>query len=561
MTTNMKGNLEDLTLSNTTIQSDKTARAQIEVIPCKVCGDKSSGVHYGVITCEGCKGFFRRSQSGPVNYQCPKNKGCVIDRVNRNRCQFCRLQKCIALGMSRDAVKFGRMSKKQRERVEDEANFHKRTKLNGFPDNGSFEQQINNNYSYANYQPAPHNYASANGYYSPPELPLPPGYVIQNPMNGEGSFMQSTLIPLVKPEDIDLSLLAKAVSDAHGRTCLFTNEQLEQMRQHALPPEQLEAYKNMSREQLWMEIAEKVTMAVQQIIEFAKMIPCFMGLSQDDQIMLLKAGSFELALLRLCRAFDPSTNSVLFGSCFVPLEAFATLNEEENALKDQIFNFANDMIALNVTDNELALICAAVLVSADRPGVKEADQVHKLQERILAALKQEITQNHPEDEQFKASLLEKVPTLRALSAQHIDILNRFKQSAPGMEFPALHKELFSIEALELQQQQQDQQQQQLITAASEAAVPVPISDPVPIAMVAEEQPLPVTLKTELPAVSLPMIPVQQQQPQQQQPQQQQQQPLSENIGSQSDQRLEIKQEVHTDTSSAPAEEHAQQAAT
>ncbi|KIH64651.1 zinc finger, C4 type [Ancylostoma duodenale] len=93
---------------------------QIEVIPCKVCGDKSSGVHYGVITCEGCKGFFRRSQSSVTNYQCPRQKNCTVDRVNRNRCQYCRLKKCMELGMSRDAVKFGRMSKKQREKVEDE---------------------------------------------------------------------------------------------------------------------------------------------------------------------------------------------------------------------------------------------------------------------------------------------------------------------------------------------------------------------------------------------------------------------------------------------------------
>lgn len=70
-----------------------------------MCGDKSSGVHYGVITCEGCKGFFRRSQSSVVNYQCPRQKNCVVDRVNRNRCQFCRLQKCLSLGMSRDGKK------------------------------------------------------------------------------------------------------------------------------------------------------------------------------------------------------------------------------------------------------------------------------------------------------------------------------------------------------------------------------------------------------------------------------------------------------------------------
>lgn len=43
--------------------------------------------------------------------------------------------------------------------------------------------------------------------------------------------------------------------------------------------------------QLWVELADKITMAVQHIIEFAKMIPGFMDLSQDDQIMLLKAGA------------------------------------------------------------------------------------------------------------------------------------------------------------------------------------------------------------------------------------------------------------------------------
>lgn len=125
--------------------SNNSIRAQIEIIPCKVCGDKSSGVHYGVITCEGCKGFFRRSQSSVVNYQCPRQKNCVVDRVNRNRCQYCRLQKCLALGMSRDAVKFGRMSKKQREKVEDEVRYHraqmKAQQAETSPDSSVFDNQ------------------------------------------------------------------------------------------------------------------------------------------------------------------------------------------------------------------------------------------------------------------------------------------------------------------------------------------------------------------------------------------------------------------------------------
>ena len=49
-------------------------------------------------------GFFRRSQSNSSNYSCQKESKCQIDRLNRNRCQYCRLQKCLALGMSKEGT-------------------------------------------------------------------------------------------------------------------------------------------------------------------------------------------------------------------------------------------------------------------------------------------------------------------------------------------------------------------------------------------------------------------------------------------------------------------------
>lgn len=88
------------------------------VLLCKVCGDVASGFHYGVHACEGCKGFFRRSIQQNIQYKkCLKNENCSVMRMNRNRCQQCRFKKCLSVGMSRDAVRFGRIPKREKQRM------------------------------------------------------------------------------------------------------------------------------------------------------------------------------------------------------------------------------------------------------------------------------------------------------------------------------------------------------------------------------------------------------------------------------------------------------------
>nr|BAP76394.1 hormone receptor HR3 [Thermobia domestica] len=520
-------------------------KAQIEIIPCKVCGDKSSGVHYGVITCEGCKGFFRRSQSSVVNYQCPRNKNCVVDRVNRNRCQYCRLQKCLRLGMSRDAVKFGRMSKKQREKVEDEVRFHRaqmRAQTETTPDSSVFDQQqpsssdqlqYNGGYTYSNDLPT---YTPPNGYTAftttqmydinaadpyvdstttfvdPRPTPIEavadsamvtnivttggkPALVMRGMRLGGGGsmvsvkqevdslttntttttpttspasgmvsgFVDSTTFPsrqqvttVAEEEDIHPNpaqiseLLSKTIADAHARTCLYTMEDIQDMFRKPQDLSKVIFYKNMAHEELWLECAQKLTAVIQQIIEFAKMVPGFMKLSQDDQIVLLKAGSFELAVLRMSRYFDLTQNAVLYGDTMLPQDAFFTTETTEVKLVTNVFEYAKSLAELKLTETELALYSAVVLLSADRPGLKGTAEIGRLGQAVLRALRLELDRNHrmpiKGDVSVSDALLAKIPAFRELSILHMDALGKFKRSTPHLEFPALHKELFSVDS-------------------------------------------------------------------------------------------------------------------
>ncbi|XP_060763594.1 nuclear receptor ROR-beta isoform X2 [Neoarius graeffei] len=448
--------------------------AQIEVIPCKICGDKSSGIHYGVITCEGCKGFFRRSQQNNASYSCPRQRNCLIDRTNRNRCQHCRLQKCLALGMSRDAVKFGRMSKKQRDSLYAEVQKHQqrlqeqRQQQTGDVYSSSLStlgQDLGGAYTnghvidmaktHANGAPAAY-YSMDSTQPSPDQSGL--DMAGMKPIKQEpvydltpvpdlfpyNSYQDSQLAPGVSMGELDR--IAQNIIKSHLETCQYTGEELQQLSWQTHSYEEVKMYQSKSREALWQQCAIQITHAIQYVVEFAKRITGFMELCQNDQILLLKSGCLEVVLVRMCRAFNPLNNTVLFEGKYGGIQIFKALGCDD--LVSTMFDFAKSLCSLQLTEEEIALFSAAVLISTDRPWLMEPRKVQKLQEKIYLALQHIMQKNHM-DEDALTKLIGRIPTLAALCTLHTEELQAFQQLHPetvNMLFPPLYKELFNPDA-------------------------------------------------------------------------------------------------------------------
>uniref|UniRef100_A0A1I8IFJ0 Nuclear receptor domain-containing protein n=1 Tax=Macrostomum lignano TaxID=282301 RepID=A0A1I8IFJ0_9PLAT len=69
--------------------------------PCPVCGDKISGYHYGIFSCESCKGFFKRTVQNRKTYVCHRGSqsACEMSLLSRKKCPACRMRKCLEKGM------------------------------------------------------------------------------------------------------------------------------------------------------------------------------------------------------------------------------------------------------------------------------------------------------------------------------------------------------------------------------------------------------------------------------------------------------------------------------
>ncbi|KAM8840376.1 nuclear receptor subfamily 1 group D member 2b isoform 2-T2 [Spinachia spinachia] len=499
-------------------RSSSTAKCGITkinglVLLCKVCGDVASGFHYGVHACEGCKGFFRRSIQQNIQYKkCLKNESCPIMRINRNRCQQCRFKKCLLVGMSRDSVRFGRIPKREKQRMLLEMQSAMNHMMNssqalptGKPLPASAPEPTSGD---AGPAPSTTSTAADASSASPGALDSGEEEVIGSVTrahqetfmyNQERSSLSSEAAPPTGPP---MSVPAKGVTNHrteerqaawnnnnnnnnnhhHNMDAMVAHETPSSLRPQGqddsttqcpfrpsrsadashCPAYALAAFSaarpegpagaacgaplwrggnrmhlvcpmntsprvdpQKSGHEVWEEFSHSFTPAVREVVEFAKKIPGFRDLTQHDQVSLLKAGTFEVLVVRFASLFDVKDRTVTFlGGRKYGMDTLRAMGAGD--LLNSMFDFSEKLVNLGLSEEEMSLFTAVVLVSADRSGIENVNSVEALQETLIRALRSLITKNHPNESAIFTKLLLKLPDLRSLNNVHSEELLAFK---------------------------------------------------------------------------------------------------------------------------------------
>lgn len=110
---------------------------------------------------------------------------------------------------------------------------------------------------------------------------------------------------------------------------------------------------------------------------------------------------------------------------------------------DSMFDFAERLNSLRLSDAEVGLFCSVVVIAPDRPGLRNTELIERMQSKLKASMQLVVSQNHPGHANICHELMKKVPDLRTLNTLHSEKLLAFKMTEQQQQ---------------LQQQQQQQQQ-------------------------------------------------------------------------------------------------------
>ncbi|XP_078540590.1 oxysterols receptor LXR-alpha [Lissotriton helveticus] len=352
---------------------------------CSVCGDKASGFHYNVLSCEGCKGFFRRSVIKTTHYTCKNSGKCQIDMYMRRKCQECRLRKCREAGMREQCV----LSEEQIQRK----------KLKKQPSQGE--------------EPSPA--AALQDITSDP----------------------SREVHRLTPDQ--LQMIEKLVTSQHQ-----CNQKSFMDRLKVTPwPQTLDPLNREARQQRFAHFTELAIISVQEIVDFAKQLPGFLELTREDQIALLKTSTIEVMLLETSRRYNPQIESVTFlKDLSYNREDFAKAGLQFEFI-NPIFEFSRGMTDLQLDDAEFALLIAINIFSADRPNVQDQAMVERLQQTYVEALRCYICIHRPKDPMMFPRMLMKLVSLRTLSNVHSEQV--FALRLQDKKLPPLLSEIWDVQ--------------------------------------------------------------------------------------------------------------------
>ncbi|NWI05162.1 VDR protein, partial [Tichodroma muraria] len=369
---------------------------------CGVCGDRATGFHFNAMTCEGCKGFFRRSMKRKAMFTCPFSGDCHITKDNRRHCQACRLKRCVDIGMMKEFILTDEEVQRKREmilkRKEEEA---LRESLK--PRLSEEQQKVIDVLLEAHRKTYDPTYSDFTKFRPP----------VRSHPGSRGATKSSSLLTQ------DLS--SEDSSDHFPPTDSAEPPPFPSL---APPEEQDESSSvNLEFSQLSMlpHLADLVSYSIQKVIGFAKMIPGFRDLSAEDQIVLLKCSAIEVIMLRSNQSFTLEDMSWTCGSSdFKYRVSDVTQAGHSMDLLEPLVKFQVGLKKLNLHEEEHVLLMAICILSPDRPGVREPLRVEALQERLSEVLQSYIRARHPPpgSRLLYARMIQKLADLRSLSEEH-----------------------------------------------------------------------------------------------------------------------------------------------
>ncbi|KAJ6225524.1 hypothetical protein RDWZM_004069 [Blomia tropicalis] len=347
---------------------------------CLVCGDRASGYHYNALTCEGCKGFFRRSITKNAVYQCKYGNNCEIDMYMRRKCQECRLKKCLSVGMRPECVvpEYQCAIKREAKRAIKDKDKPNSTTKDGHLSPGT-PQMINDDKQPSTPQMQT-NWCTQNG-----------TEVVENSNKKLSPHQESVIKKLVYYQEE------------------FESPSEDDIKKIAPFPQGEKEDDNQKRLQ---HITEMTILTVQLIVEFSKRVPCFDKLFREDQITLLKACSSEVMMLRCSRKYDIRTDSIVYANN-QPYTRDNYSSASISYVAESLFNFCRRMCVLKVDNAEYALLTAIVIFS-DRPQLVEPRKVESIQEQYIETLRDYVEAKRPMNNCHFAKLLGILTELRTL---------------------------------------------------------------------------------------------------------------------------------------------------